>query len=741
MNQTISPQAAQVLAMLEQQKTALDAAALGLLCEMDGPVLACALEELRQAGRAMENRKGRWAVPALLGCIYGRVQGTRKGYAFLLPADGTDDVFLPQDALGGAMHEDHALVRVIARKGRARGTNRAREGEVVQVLHRARTRVVGTLERGAHANFLIPEDRRIADLFIPREAVGNGQSGQLVVAEITACAKPGRNAEGRVVEILGETGSSEADRMAIIRHYGLKDAFDPAALQEAERRAVAVQKKDLRGRTDFRDQMIVTIDGADAKDFDDAISLQINPDGGYTLGVHIADVTHYVVPDTALDVEAYTRGTSVYFPGAVLPMLPEALSNEMCSLQAGQDRLTLSCVMELDKGGHVQHYAFTRGVIRVTRRVTYEDANRILEQHHQPLAQAYGEVTPLLKRMETLARVMMRNRFGRGALDFDFPEPEFVLDESGRAVDVFPRHRGIANQMIEEFMLAANECAARFAVERDLPFLFRVHEEPDAGRMDEYFAMLKALGVPAQKPKRAVKPRDLQAILKQAAGQAYETAVNRVLLRSLKKARYCEENLGHFGLAAKYYCHFTSPIRRYPDILVHRGIIAALKGGLREKQLEAEHARMPEMGRHTSECERVAMEAERAVDDLKKTEYMQDKVGQEYDGMISGVTDFGLFVELPNTVEGLVRLSSLEDDFYIYDEKLFRIVGRNSGMTYALGDRVRIRVIGTDMGLRRTEFALLRPERAPKKAKRGANRARRRRQQTKRTRANQVAST
>lgn len=731
MEQTISPQAMQVLAVLKQQKTAVDTAQLGLLCAMEGPGLAAALEELRSAGHAMENRKGKWALPALLGCVYGRVQGTRKGYAFLLPSDGTDDIFLPQDALGSAMHDDMALVRVIARKGRARGTNRAREGEVVQVLHRARTRVVGTLERGAHASFVVPEDRRIADVFIPRDAVGDGQSGQLVVVEITAFAKPGRNAQGRVIEILGQTGSSKADRMAIIRHYGLKDAFDPAALQEAERRAVPVQKKDLRGRTDFREQTIVTIDGADAKDFDDAIALEETPEGGYTLCVHIADVTHYVLPDTALDAEAYARGTSVYFPGAVLPMLPEALSNQMCSLQAGEDRLTLSCVMELDKGGRVQHYAFTRGVIRVTRRVTYEDANRILEQHDTALAAAYGEVTPLLERMQTLARILMRNRFGRGALDFDFPEPEFVLDEKGRAVDIFPRHRGIANQMIEEFMLAANECAARFAVERDLPFLFRVHEEPDAGRMDEYFAMLKALGVPAQKPKRKVKPRDLQAILKQAEGQPYETAVNRVLLRSLKKARYCADNLGHFGLAAKYYCHFTSPIRRYPDIIVHRGIIAALKGGLREKQLEAEHARMPEMGRHTSECERVAMEAERAVDDLKKTEYMQDKVGEEFDGMISGVTDFGLFVELPNTVEGMIRLSSLEDDFYVYDEKLFRIVGRNSGATYALGDKVHIRVIGTDMGLRRTEFMLLQPERDPSKDNRSGGRPHRRRNHTK----------
>lgn len=731
MEQTISPQAMQVLAVLKQQKTAVDTAQLGLLCAMEGPGLAAALEELRSAGHAMENRKGKWALPALLGCVYGRVQGTRKGYAFLLPSDGTDDIFLPQDALGSAMHDDMALVRVIARKGRARGTNRAREGEVVQVLHRARTRVVGTLERGAHASFVVPEDRRIADVFIPRDAVGDGQSGQLVVVEITAFAKPGRNAQGRVIEVLGQTGSSEADRMAIIRHYGLKDAFDPAALQEAERRAVPVQKKDLRGRTDFREQTIVTIDGADAKDFDDAIALEETPEGGYTLCVHIADVTHYVLPDTALDAEAYARGTSVYFPGAVLPMLPEALSNQMCSLQAGEDRLTLSCVMELDKGGRVQHYAFTRGVIRVTRRVTYEDANRILEQHDTALAAAYGEVTPLLERMQTLARILMRNRFGRGALDFDFPEPEFVLDEKGRAVDIFPRHRGIANQMIEEFMLAANECAARFAVERDLPFLFRVHEEPDAGRMDEYFAMLKALGVPAQKPKRKVKPRDLQAILKQAEGQPYETAVNRVLLRSLKKARYCADNLGHFGLAAKYYCHFTSPIRRYPDIIVHRGIIAALKGGLREKQLEAEHARMPEMGRHTSECERVAMEAERAVDDLKKTEYMQDKVGEEFDGMISGVTDFGLFVELPNTVEGMIRLSSLEDDFYVYDEKLFRIVGRNSGTTYALGDKVHIRVIGTDMGLRRTEFMLLQPERDPSKDNRSGGRPHRRRNHTK----------
>lgn len=667
------------------------------------PQLETCLRRLEQQGLAMCTKRGKWAVPERLGCLCGRIQGTRKGFAFLLAEDGGEDVFLPQDALLGAMHGDRVLARTFAPTGRGKG--RQPEGEVLRILQRARETMVGTLEKGHYACFLVPEDKRLPDLFIPKGKAGGAQHGQLVVAKITEYAQDGRNAEGEVIEILGEAGSADADLLAIIRHYGLKETFEAKTLLAASRVPQTVSAKESAKREDFRNLLTVTIDGADARDFDDAISLE-ETEFGYTLYVHIADVTHYVTPGDALDQEAYDRGTSVYFPGAVLPMLPEALSNGICSLNQQQDRLTLSCIMQIDQNGYVMSSRFARGVICVDKRVTYEDANAILENDDQTLAKAYEPVLQLLQSMRTLAELLMRNKDRRGSLDFEFPESEFTLDEQGRAVDVYVKQRGIANRMIEEFMLLANECAAKFAGKYELPFLYRVHEDPAEEKMAEFFAMCKALGVSFQKPKRKIKPRDLQAMLHEAQGQPYVDAVSRVMLRSLKKARYCEEDLGHFGLALKHYCHFTSPIRRYPDVVVHRAIIAKLEGGLSEKALERQARLMPEFGRHTSECERVAMEAERAVDDLKRAEYMQDKIGEVYEGIISSVTAFGLFVELPNTIEGLIPIAMLEDDYYIYDEQLYRLIGRSTGTVYALGQQVTVKVTAVDLGMRRVEFSL-----------------------------------
>lgn len=698
-----------VRAALKARRTPASLEELMVETGLKKPALTAMLDALHAAGEVMCTRRQKYAVPKAVGCVAGRIQGTRKGYAFLIPFDGSPDVFIGQDDLMGAMHDDEVIAKLMGRPAHGGGRKRQATGEVIEVLRRARQSVVGKLERSSHAAFLVPEDRRIPDLFIPQAELNGGQSGQLVVARILSYAQDGRNATGSVTEILGEAGTAQADVRGIIRHYGLRDAFESQTLLEAASvpQTVPEQESGKKYREDFRAWQTITIDGADAKDFDDAISL-VETQGGYELGVHIADVSHYVRPGSALDTEAYRRGTSVYFPGMVLPMLPEALSNGICSLNAGEDRLTLSCIMQVDIRGVVYDYRFARGVIRVQKRVTYEDANAILEEGDAQMAQRYGEVTPLLRRMEKLARTCMQRRHARGSLDFDLAEPAFTLDESGRAIDVHPHHRGIANQMIEEFMLAANECAAHFARERELPFLYRVHENPDPGRIEDLGVLLKALGLPVPRPARGgrVQPRELQAVLQKAKGQPYEMAVSQVMLRSLKKARYCEEPMGHFGLAARDYCHFTSPIRRYPDLVVHRAIIAAISGGLSEKALERWHGEMPPMAHHTSECERIAMEAERAVDDLKCCEFMEDKVGQAFSGVISGVSEFALFVELPSTVEGAIRLSSLEDDYYIFDEKLYRIVGRNSGMVYALGDPIEVRVAGVDLGQRRVEFLL-----------------------------------
>ena len=711
-----------ILEYLAEQSVPVSEAELANALAVQAEPLHELVDGLSQSGQVMLTKRGKIALPALLGCVLGRIQGTRKGFAFLLPDGGGEDVFLPQDALHGAMHGDVALVRAFAPTRHGKGLQR--EGEVLRILQRARTEIVGKLEKGHYASFLVPEDRRLPDLFIPKGQTGGAQNGQLVVARITAYQQENRNAEGSVTEILGQAGTAEADLLAIIRHYGLRETFEPETLAQAAKVPQQVSVKEAAGREDLRGLTTVTIDGADAKDFDDAISLE-QSDAGYTLYVHIADVTHYVRPGSALDKEAYERGTSVYFPGAVLPMLPEQLSNGICSLQQKTDRLTLSCVMQVDREGVVRAFRFVRGVISVDKRVTYEDANAILERGDKETAQAYDAVLPLLERMETLARTLMRNKHRRGSLDFEFPESEFVLNEEGRAVDVFEHERGVANRMIEEFMLLANECAARYAGLHGLPFLYRVHEDPAEEKMAEFFAMCKALGVPFQKPKRKIKPRDLQVLLTEAKDEPYADAVSRVMLRSLKKARYCEEDLGHFGLALKHYCHFTSPIRRYPDVLVHRAIIAKLEGGLSEKALEQSHRKMPEYGRHTSECERVAMEAERAVDDLKRAEYMQDKIGQVYEGVISSVTAFGLFVELENTIEGLVPVASLEDDYYLFDERLYRLTGRHSGVIYALGQRVKIKVAAVDLAMRRVEFALEKAETAKAPAQKSVEKTKR----------------
>ncbi|NLA76805.1 MAG: VacB/RNase II family 3'-5' exoribonuclease, partial [Clostridiales bacterium] len=396
------------------------------------------------------------------------------------------------------------------------------------------------------------------------------------------------------------------------------------------------------------------------------------------------------------------RGTSVYFPDMVLPMLPEQLSNGICSLNMGVDRLALSCIMKIDGNGQILEYTFAKSVINVDRRVTYEDANAMLEEGDTKLINDYGEVYQLLKNMAQLAKVLQNKRRRRGSIDFEVPECQIVLGADGRAVDVYPYECGISNAMIEEFMLSANECAARLAQKYDLPFLYRVHEEPDSERMDEFFTLIKALGVPYSKPKGKVTPKMLQTLLNKTAGLTYESVVSRVMLRCMKKARYCERNFGHFGLALEHYCHFTAPIRRYPDIMVHRAITAHLEG--KEKEFESNRPLLIAIAEHTSERERNAMEAERDVDDLKKAEYMRDKIGNQYEGVISGDTEFGLFVELPNTVEGLIRITSLDDDYYIYDEKLYRLTGKHTGKVYSIGDKIKITVASVDMKMRKCEF-------------------------------------
>ena len=669
------------------------------------------LDNLLEKGKILRTRRGKYALPAHVGASTGRIVGLRRGDAFFVPDDGGQELFIRERERNSAMHGDAVVVRRM-HSGQARRGRRI-NGEVVCVTERANETVVGTLQRNNGGGVVTPDDRRLCEVEIPSSALSGAHSCQMVIARITDYGSAETPVKGEIVRVLGEEGTLPACVAGIVHEYGFEEQFPADVLGEATAAARRVSEKEAAFREDFRALTTVTIDGADAKDFDDAISLT-QTDAGTVLYVHIADVTHYVKPETALDVEGYRRATSVYFPGRALPMLPEALSNGICSLKEGEDRLCLSCVMDLDHDAKVMRYRFARSVIRVDKRVIYAQANALFATKDAKLLEQHRAVWPMLKSMRALARVLTKARMARGALDFDIAEPVFTLNEEGQPVDVGPSERGVSNVMIEEFMLLANECAAKLLNERNLPALYRVHEEPEKDRIESFSLLLKALGLPGIGKKQRVTPRTLQSILKRVAGAPHEMVINRVMLRSLQKAKYSQKPLGHFGLALKDYCHFTSPIRRYPDIVVHRAIIASLQGGLGEKALEGAHAKMQAMAEHTSERERASMEAERAVDDLYAAAYMQDKLGQEYAGHISGVTEFGLFVEILGVIEGMIPIMALGGDVFEHDALMHRITGKHSGERYALGDAIDIVVAGVDLTRRRIDFALKQEEKAPK---------------------------
>lgn len=697
-------QANDIIAIIKQadKPLALDELAVELNSDIAEVKRLC--KALAQSGDVMYTRRGKIALPAWMGCVAGKLQGTRSGAAFLIPfhkEDGEGDVFIPPTALMGAMHEDTVIARITTRTPRNKA--KRREGEVTQILKRARQSIVCKFEKGSASGVGIPKDDRVNQaVLIPRGKEKGAHTGDLVVVRITKWADGPRSAEGIVDEVLGEPGSA-ADVLAIIRHHELFDTFSKKALEQAMNVPQSVSASERAGRDDFRDLPCITIDGDDAKDYDDAISLQKLGDN-FELGVHIADVSHYVKPGSPIDHDAYERATSTYFPDMVLPMLPFELSNGICSLREKEDRLSISCIMEIDREGSVVQYRFCKSVINVTRRVTYNAANGMLN-HDEEQIEAFREIYPLLLDMHELSMVLTARRRGRGSLDFDLPESHIELDELGKPAAITPYERGASNLIIEEFMLAANECAAKYGTRNDLPYVYRVHEDPSDERIDELYALTEALGMPVRRPKATrIKPKALQALLSLADGQPYASVINRVVLRSMKKAKYSEKNTGHFGLALRNYCHFTSPIRRYPDLVVHRAIAASVEGGLHHKALEEWYGKMKGIALHCSERERISMEAERDVDDLNKALYMNERIGQAFTGIVSGVTEFGVFVELPSTIEGMVRIQNLPDDYYIYDETQYRLEGRHTGKTYTLGDEMAILVAGVDLSQRRIEF-------------------------------------
>lgn len=660
------------------------------------------LSQLETEGLVIKTRWNRYGVPERMSLVVGRLQGHAKGFAFVVPENPEhEDLFIPPADTNSAMHND----KVVARK-HSKGQGASSEGEVIRVLERHNKTIVGKLEKSKKYGFVIPDDKRLnQDIFVAREDFGGAAHQEKVVVEVMRWPEGRRNAQGKIIQRLGHKDDPGTDILSIIHKHSLPLEFSQGALDQAEQVPETVSEEDIRGRTDYRDLDVVTIDGADAKDLDDAIHLQAHKNGSFTLGVHIADVSHYVRPGSPLDKEAFDRGTSVYLVDRVVPMLPERLSNGICSLNPKQDRLTVSLEMDIDSRGDVKSYRLKKGVIRTRERMTYDDVYAILENEDPKLIERYSSLVGQFKLMKQLALVLSQRRQRRGAIDFDFAEVKVKLDDQGKPLEIVPRRRTIAERIIEEFMLVANETVARHFSDKPGNFIYRIHEKPSADKIIELNRFLHNLGYHIKDKEGVVEPKAVQQMLAQAEDQPHQRLVSTVTLRSMKRARYAAENAGHFGLAAGYYTHFTSPIRRYPDLLVHRFITYSI-AEQPPKKWQGQQRKLEEIADHCSRRERVAEEADRESVDMKKVEYMLDRVGETFDGIISGVTAFGLFVELDNSVEGLVHISNLHDDYYHFDEKQYSLVGENSGKTYRMADAVRVELIKVNKDESTLDFLL-----------------------------------
>ena len=694
-----------VLALLEDPRyVPMKEKELAVLMQVeaeDRPALKEVLEILLEEGSAVLTRRGRYIRPEKTFLV-GTFSGTARGFGFVSAQGEEEDLFIPESCVHGAMPGDTVKVQVLPPKRGGR-----KEAEVVEILERAVVSVVGTYEQSANFGFVVPDDGRLGrDIFIPKEQRNGAEDGMKVVARIADYGDERRNPEGKIEEVLGPWDAPGVDVLSIVRGFGLPDAFGEKALNQAKRCAGEVSEADRQGRRDLRDVRMVTIDGEDAKDLDDAVSLTVT-EGRYSLGVHIADVSNYVQENSALDREARERGTSVYLADRVIPMLPPLLSNGICSLNAGEDRLALSCLMEIDPSGNVTDYEIVESVIRVDRRMSYTQVKRILEDEDGALREEYREFVPMFEEMARLSGILRKKRQSRGAVDFDFPECKISLDRDGRPVEIRPYEHNVATRLIEDLMLTANETVAQHFYWLELPFVYRVHERPDWERMEKLDIFLKNFGYHLRRGREGeIHPAQLQKILNGVRGTAEESLISRLLLRSMKRAAYSVECAGHFGLAASYYCHFTSPIRRYPDLQIHRIIREFLRGRLNKNRIEHYREILPGVARQSSSAQRRADEAERETDRLKKAEYMQDHLGERYAAVISGGTARGLYVELPNTVEGLIPVSRMEEDFFLYDEENYALTGERTGKTWRLGQRISVRAVSADPFARSVEFAI-----------------------------------
>lgn len=680
------------------------------------------LDMLLEEGKISINKRGRYEAVRNSGIKREKetekkqVKGDRKkgqyytgtfishprGFGFLEIPEAEEDIFIPEESIGTALHGD--TVQIVVKKDGKDG--KRCEGEVVKVLERGTKEVVGTYQQCDGFGFVVTDNQRfLKDVFIPAGKSLEAEDGDKVLAEIKDHGNKRRSPEGKIIEILGKLGECGVDVLCVAKSYELPMEFPEKVAKQAERIKETLNEGDFYGREDLRDVVMVTIDGEDAKDLDDAVSLTKEEDL-YHLGVHIADVSNYVQYNSALDKEALKRGTSVYLADRVIPMLPKKLSNGICSLNAGEDRLALSCLMDIDKKGRVVSHRIVESVIHVKERMSYTNVKKILLQEDEELAKRYEELLPMFFQMKELSELLRNRRKKRGAIDFDFPESKLVLDEKGKVVDIYPYEQNIATRLIEDFMLAANETVAEEYCMLGLPFVYRTHENPDMEKMETVLEMVHQAGIKVKKGKETISPKEVQKILKELEGMECEPFFARLILRSMKQAKYTVEDTGHFGLAAKYYCHFTSPIRRYPDLQIHRIIKETLRGKMTEAKIQHYKGILEEVARQSSAMERRAEEVERETIKMKKAEYMKQHIGEAFEGTVSGVTEWGFYVELDNTVEGLVHVNSLTDDYYTFDKDRYCLVGDMTGRAYRMGQRVKVWVENADENTKTVDFKI-----------------------------------
>lgn len=641
--------------------------------------------------------------------VVGQFVSNPRGFGFVEVEGQEEDIYIPEEYVHGAFHTDTVEVELLPDS-----MGRRPEGRIRNILVRGIDEIVGTYQGEKNYGFVVPDNGKItSDIFIPIEHHGAAVTGDKVVVKITdyGDALKRKKPEGKVKEVIGNINDPGVDILSIVMGYDIPYEFPEKVINQANKCPDQIIEADFFGRKDLRDVTMVTIDGEDAKDLDDAVSLHIDEKGLFHLGVHIADVTNYVQESSALDREALKRGTSVYLVDRVIPMLPHRLSNGICSLNHGEDRLALSCLMTIDSNGGVIDHEICETVINVNERMSYTDVAKILEDEDPETIERYQDLVPMFKQMAELSSILRKKREKKGAIDFDFPESKIILDKDGNPVDIVPHERNTATKLIEDFMLAANQTVAEHFFFMESPFVYRVHEQPDPDKMATLASFVSHLGHHIHVKKDGdIRPKELQKLLKGIEGSKEEAVISRMTLRSMMQAKYSTECTGHFGLAFDYYCHFTSPIRRYPDLQIHRIIKDHLRGRMTEAKAGHYSEILDEVANHSSETERRAEEAERETDKLKKAQYMENHVGEKFEGIVSGVTAWGLFVELENSCEGMIRAASMEDDFYVYDEQNMKLVGERYHKEYTLGQRVLIRVVGADRLTKAIDFKLVDPE-------------------------------